>query len=90
MRNRIRDVLLADWDPHDAFRSEAAGGTYDGYINPILLLVRSGASEEALMDWLQEKERETMCFPSLGKERLRRVAQNLIRAVTAEEEPELP
>jgi hypothetical protein len=77
----VRRVLLDDWDPHNASRSEAASGTYDGYIAPLIALIQGGATEEQVMDWLHEREQETMCFPSLGKERLRRVAQKLILAV---------
>ena len=77
-RARIRDVLLTDWDPHNASRLESAHSTYDGYILPILQLLDSGADEEAVMDFLHEREKESMCFPSLGKQRLRRVAQKLI------------
>lgn len=76
-RDAIRAVLLNHWDPHDAARSEAAHGTYDGYIEPLRELIRSGANEEAVMEWLHEREKETMCFPSLGRERLRSVARKL-------------
>ena len=75
----IRQILLEDWDPQDAHRRPEAHGTYDGYVTPVLELVRSGATEDAVMDWLAERERETMCFPSLGRERLRRVARRLVR-----------
>ena len=77
-RARIREVLLNDWDPHNAARLEAAHSTYEGYIPPILHLLNSGAGEEAIMEFLHEREKESMCFPSLGKQRLRRVAQKLI------------
>jgi hypothetical protein len=30
------------------------------------------------MDFLHEREKESMCFPSLGRQRLRRVAQKLL------------
>ena len=76
--SRIREVLLNDWDPHNAARLESANSSYDGYIPPLLQLLNSGADEEAVMDFLHEREKESMCFPSLGKERLRRVAQKLI------------
>ena len=78
IRSRIRQVLLADWDPHDASRMESAHSTYDAYIPPLLQLLASGAGEEALVDFLHEREKESMCFPSLGRQRLRRVAQKLI------------
>jgi hypothetical protein len=67
IRDSIRQVLLNDWDPHNAARSEAAHGTYDQYIAPLWDLIQSGADEA-----------ETMCFPSLGTQRLRPVAQKLL------------
>jgi hypothetical protein len=75
-------VLLHDWDPHNASRLESAHSTYDGYIPPLLQLLTSGADEEALMEFLHEREKESMCFPSLGKQRLRRVAQKLLALCT--------
>ena len=78
----IRQILLDDWDPQDAYRRPEAHGTYDGYVTQVLELLKRGASEEAVMDWLAERERETMCFPSLGRERLRRVARKLLAAVS--------
>lgn len=75
---RIRAVLLRDWDPANASRAEAAGGEYDGYIAPLRALLTSGANEEAVVAWLHEREQESMCFPSLGTERLRRPARKLL------------
>ena len=69
--DRIRQVLLADWDPHNAARAEAAHGSYDLYIAPLREMLVGGADEEALVRWLKEREEETMCFPSLGTRRLR-------------------
>ena len=77
-RSRIRDVLLNDWDPHDAARSEAATRAYDGYVEPLHALLESGAGEDAVVEFLHERERESMCFPSLGTQRLRRVARKLL------------
>ena len=75
---RIRETLLQDWDPANASRSEAANGEYDGYIPALRALLESGADEEAVIAWLHEREQETMCFPSLGTERLRRPARRLL------------
>ena len=86
-RDAIRQVLLHDWDPHNAARNESAHGAYDGYVSPLHDLIRSGADEEGIMDWLHEREQETMCFPSLGKQRLRRIARLLIRAAGNSTEP---
>jgi hypothetical protein len=79
-RSALRQVLLHDWDPHNAARNESAHGAYDAYVNPLYDLIQSGADDGRVMDWLHEREQETMCFPSLGKQRLRRIARLLIRA----------
>ena len=75
---RIRAVLLNDWDPHNAAGNPAAHGTYDSYIPPLLDRLRSGARAEDVIEFLHEREKESMCFPSLGTQRLRRVADKLI------------
>ena len=82
IRFRVREVLLNDWDPHNAAPNPAAHGTYDTYIEPLLNLVRSGGDEDAVVEFLHERERESMCFPSLGTQRLRRVAHKLLALVT--------
>ncbi|HEY7118615.1 MAG TPA: hypothetical protein VH475_18640 [Tepidisphaeraceae bacterium] len=78
-RARLRQILLEDWDPHDAFKRPEAHSTYDAWVAPLWDLIASGASEEQAMEWLHEREKETMCFPSLGRERLRRAARKLVR-----------
>jgi hypothetical protein len=77
--DQIRQVLLNDWDPHNASRLEAAKGTYDVYLRPLSDLILSNADEQQLVHWLHEREKETMCFPSLGTQRLRRVARLLLK-----------
>ena len=84
-RSAVRQVLLHDWDPHNAARNESAHGAYDAYVNPLYDLIQSGADEQQIIDWLHEREQETMCFPSLGKQRLRRIARLLIRATRPSE-----
>jgi hypothetical protein len=75
---KVRQVLLDDWDPHDAFKRPEAHGAYDAWVAPLWDLISSGATEEQVMHWLHEREKETMCFPSLGVERLRRPARKLL------------
>ena len=77
-RARVRRILLEDWDPHEVFKRPEAHGTYDGWVAPLWDVIASGAGEEAVMAWLHECEKETMCFPSLGRERLRGVARKLV------------
>jgi hypothetical protein len=79
IRSRVREVLLRDWDPHNAGSTPAAAGTYDGYIGPLLDLLRGGAGEDEVVEFLHQRERESMCFPSLGTQRLRPVARKLLK-----------
>ena len=76
--DQLRRILLEDWDPHNAARNVAAHGTYDQYIEPLWELIQRGGNESAVVEFLHEREKETMCFPSLGTQRLRRVAQKLL------------
>ena len=78
IQRQIRHILLADWDPTNASRNESAHGEYDCEIEPLLALIHSGASEDAIVNYLFDREREVMCFPSLGKQRLYRVAKKLL------------
>ena len=82
IRSQLRQILLEDWDPHDAFKRPEAHGAYDAWIDPLQDTLAAGASEEQVMDWLHEREKETMCFPSIGRERLRRVARKLRQVAT--------
>ena len=78
IRDRIREILLSDWDPTNASRSEAARGEYDGYIDPLWALIESGAEEDAIVAFLRDRERESMCFPGLDTRRLLRPARKLL------------
>jgi hypothetical protein len=82
IRAQIRQILLEDWDPHDAFKRPEAHGTYDAWIDPLRATLAADATEDQIMDWLHEREEETMCFPSIGRERLRRVAKKLRQIAT--------
>jgi hypothetical protein len=78
IRDRIRQVLLEDWDPSNAVRFEAAKHEYDAYLSPLADLIRSGGDEEAVVGFLKEREREIMCFPAVGSSHLKRVARKLL------------
>ena len=75
---QIREILLTDWDPTNASRNESAHGEYDQEIAPLVALIESNASEDAIVNYLFDREREIMCFPGLGKQRLYRVAKKLL------------
>src|SRR5688572_27013888 len=78
LRSRIRQVLLDDWDPSNASRFEHSRGEYDAYIEPLWAMICAGAGEDAVVNFLHERERESMCFPGLDTRRLRPVARKLI------------
>ena len=85
LRDRIREVLLTDWDPSNAARFDAARGEYDSFVDPVATLLSSGADEDALVAYLHDVEQHAMCFPSLDTRRLRPVARKLLalRAATS-------
>jgi hypothetical protein len=79
IRSQIRDILLKDWDPSNAARFDAARHEYDNYLDPLADLIKSGADEEALIEYLHQRELEIMCFPGLDHTaRLRSVARKLL------------
>ena len=78
IRAQVRQILLSDWDPHDAARRAEAHQVYDTYIDPLVELILGGADEEAIVNFLHEREAESVCFPSLGTQRLRPVARKLL------------
>ena len=78
VRDRIREILLSDWDPSNASRSEASRGEYDSYIDPLWSLIETGADEDAIVAFLRDRERESMCFPGLDTRRLLRPARKLL------------
>ncbi|HWE01483.1 MAG TPA: hypothetical protein VG326_03665 [Tepidisphaeraceae bacterium] len=74
----VRAVLLHDWDPHNAAGVPAAHGAYDLYVRPLAEAIRGGASESQIVVWLHEREQESMCFPPMGTQRLKRIAMKLL------------
>ena len=80
---QIRQILLNDWDPSNASRFEAARGEYDSYIEPLHEMIQRRASEQEIVDYLHERELESMCFPSLGTQRLRPVARKLLNLINS-------
>ena len=75
--SQIRQILIDHWDPHNVAQRPEAHGTYDVFIPRLVELIQSKAGEEAIIDYLKEREAETMCFPGLGRERLRIAARKL-------------
>ena len=77
-REDVRSILLNDWDPHNIASRSENSHTYDGYITPLLDLIDAGADEDALVDFLKQREAESSCFPSLNTRRLVPIARKLL------------
>jgi hypothetical protein len=78
MADRIREILLADWDPANASRFPAARKEYDPYLPALEDLINRGAPVDAIVEYLHQRELESMCFPGLDTRRLRPLALKLL------------
>ena len=74
----VRAVVLRYWDPANVADKPDAHRTYDGWIPQLWRLIEAGADEAAVIDFLKEREAESMCFPALGTTRLKLPAQKLL------------
>ena len=69
IQNRIRPVLMADWDPIGVSEIPEAADEYDSYIGGIYVLLRDGASDDQIAQHLTEIETKTMGLPAGGQDR---------------------
>lgn len=74
LRDAVREVLLTEWDDSNGFP-----GRHDALIDRLIDVIRSSSDESPIVEFLHEREKESMCFPSLGTARLRPVARKLLR-----------
>lgn len=81
--DRLREILEKDWDPLgyqeklDRLPTEP-WHPYDYALPGLTKLLENGVGEDAVMAYLAEQEAGVMCFPSIGRERLRRPARMLV------------
>ena len=73
IRNEVRQILLTDWDD-----SRGLPDRHDSHLDELIELIRASADELPIIEFLHERERESMCFPSLGTARLKPVARKLL------------
>jgi hypothetical protein len=60
VQEKIRPVLMEEWDPIGVNDVPEAADEYDGYIGGIYVLLRDGASDEQIAQHLSEIETKTM------------------------------
>ena len=81
MHDKVRRILLTDWDDSPGLPSR-----YDAHLDALIALIQSSADESPIVEFLHERERESMCFPSLGTARLKPVARKLLALRESQEQ----
>jgi hypothetical protein len=67
IQEKIRPVLMEEWDPIGVDDVPEAADEYDGYIGGIYALLRDGASDERIAEHLSEIETKTMGLPPVER-----------------------
>jgi len=67
VQEKIRPVLMEEWDPIGVNDVPEAADEYDGYIGGIYALLRDGASDERIAQHLSEIETKTMGLPEIER-----------------------
>jgi hypothetical protein len=78
IQNRIREVLLNEWDPIGVRGEPGAQDEYDSYVGGIYRLLVSGASESQIIERLYDIEAVSMGLPG-DREYLKGVAEKLLK-----------
>ena len=79
--NLVVGSVAEDGSALHALGSEPTGaeaGERD-VLDRLIALIRNSSDESPIVEFLHERERESMCFPSLGTARLKPVARKLLR-----------
>ena len=76
IKSGIRDVLLREWDPIGVRDIPEAHGEYDGYVGGVYRLLASNASEDQLVEHLDQIETAGMGLIAPGESaRAERIAE---------------
>ena len=78
IKDSIRQVLFYDWDPIGINDLTNIDDEYDAYIGPVYRMLIEKCSEDDLVKYLFQLERDSMGMISKSSERLRPVAQKLM------------
>ncbi len=82
LSEKIRTVLIADWDPIGVRDVAAARDEYDQYVASVAVLVRAGRTASDLSKYLLEIETETMGLPG-DRVRALSVGRKVLSAVSS-------
>lgn len=80
---RIKQLLLSEWDPIGVASNPDAQSEYDGFILPIYLLLKNGASEKEIGAFLHTaKTKQIGLFDGVfHRRRNRAIARKLIALI---------
>jgi len=78
IQEKIRQVLLHEWDPIGVGDVPGVQGEYDSYVGGIYRLLASGASEHQIIERLHNLEAVSMGLNG-NRERLKGVAEKLAK-----------
>ena len=81
LRDRVRDMLLREWDPAGVSEFPAAQNEYDNYVSDVVSLLERRAGEEEIFDCLWRLETEQMGLT--GDEPATRTAARKLRSLIA-------
>jgi hypothetical protein len=77
IQNSIRQILFRDWDPIGVC-GYGPEDEYDAYIGSVYQILATSRSEQELVDFLGQTERDTIGVSSEQREHLQEVAQKLL------------
>lgn len=77
IQDRIRQVLLHEWDPIGVRDVPEAQDEYDSYVGGVYRLLASGASEDEIVDHLWNIETVIIGLPGLDRTKLLPIARRL-------------
>ena len=77
MRDEVRRILVADWDPIGVGDVPQARDEYDEYLPPLLGMLASGTSVRKLSSYLLKIERDSLGLEG-DPDRANRVATRLL------------
>lgn len=78
IQGSIRQILFREWDPIGVNENEKLADEYDAYIAPVYRILVTSHSEQELIDFLYQTERDTIGMPSVSRARLQPVARRLL------------
>ena len=78
IQDSIREILFHDWDPISVSDNPKLRDEYDSYIAPIYRILAGSRSEDELIEFLFQTERDTIGLSGESPEQLRSVARRLL------------